>query len=109
MAHGGVGWRGVEDRLVGLAGGDGCGHGVVAFEDDALGAVLAVGGLVLAPHDRERVEDVVDVVALDAVEVEERGVKFRTQQEAPLWLPAERRAVVARVGGERLQVPGGAW
>jgi len=35
-----------------------------------------VRGLVVAPDNRERIHDVVDVVAFDAVEVKEAGVEF---------------------------------
>ena len=45
-----------------------------AAQDDALGAVLAVGGFVLALDDGEGVHDVVRVVVDDAVEVEVDGV-----------------------------------
>jgi hypothetical protein len=43
-------WR-VEARLVGLAGADGLGEGVVDFEDDALGAVVAVELLLVLAAD----------------------------------------------------------
>ena len=56
--------------------------------------------LVLPSDDRERVEDVVDVVVLDAVDVEEGGVKLGAQQEATLGVPAERWPGVSEVGGE---------
>ena len=59
-----------------------------------------MAGLVLLPDDREGVEDVGRVVAVDAVEVEEGGVELAAQQEAPGVVPAERRAVVAAVAGE---------
>ena len=68
--------------MVRLAGAGGFGEGVVDFEDDALGAVLAVLGDVLAADDGEGVEDVGGVVAVEAVEVEEGGVEFRAEQEA---------------------------
>jgi hypothetical protein len=45
-------------------------HGIVDVEDDALGAVFAVGLLVLAFDDGEGLQNVVHVVAPDAVEVE---------------------------------------
>ena len=47
-----------EAGLVGVAGADGLGHGVVDFEDDALGAVVAVLRLVLTLDDGEGVHDV---------------------------------------------------
>ena len=52
----------IQDGLVGFAGADGVGHGVVDFENDSLGAVLAVGFLVLAFDDRESLHDVIDGV-----------------------------------------------
>ena len=62
LAQGGSssGRRGAgQAGLVGDAGAGGFGHGVVDFEDDALGAVLAVPlGFILALHDGEGVHDV---------------------------------------------------
>lgn len=46
----------VEHGLVGLAGLNGLLHGVIALQDDALGAVLAVGSFVLALGDGEGVQ-----------------------------------------------------
>ena len=82
-------------------------HGVVDVEDDALRAVFAVRLLVLALDDGEGLQDVVDVVARDAVEVEVGGVEFAAQQEAARFVPAKGRAGVAAVVGEGFQVPGG--
>jgi hypothetical protein len=70
----GVTWRWVEWCLVGLACVHSTLHCVVHLQDDTLDAVLAVGLLVVAFDYRECVHNVVDVVAGDAVEVEERGV-----------------------------------
>ena len=76
----GGGW--VEQGLVGDAGAGRLGQLVVNLQDDALGSVFAVGGLVFLPHHREGVEDVVGVVAVDAVEVEEGRVELAAKQEA---------------------------
>jgi hypothetical protein len=65
--------------LIRDAGADRFGHLVVDFEDDSLGSVFAVRGLVLLPDDGERVEDVGPFVAVDALEV---GVKLEAEQEA---------------------------
>ena len=52
-------WRRIETRLVGFSGFYGRDEGVVDFQDDAFGAVVAVElGLVLALHDGEGVHDV---------------------------------------------------
>ena len=75
MRHPWISRRRVEQGLVGLTSLDGLLHGVVDLQDDALGAVLAVGSLVLALDDGEGVHDVVHVVAGDAVEVEVGGVQ----------------------------------
>ena len=49
----------IESRLIWLAGADGIGHGVVDFEDDALGAVVAVILLLVpAANDGEGVHNV---------------------------------------------------
>ncbi len=68
----GGGW--VEEGLVGLAAGDRSGHGVVDLEDGVFGAVVAVGFFVFAFDERKGIHDVVNVVTLDAVEVEVGGV-----------------------------------
>ena len=63
------------------------GHGVVDLQDDPLGAVLAVGLLVVLADDGEGVEDAVGVVVPDAVEVEEGRVQLAAKQEAAPSLP----------------------
>ena len=82
-------------------------HLVVNLQDHTFGLVLPVFRFILAANDREGVHDVVDIVAGEAIEVEEGGVQLAAQQEASLGVPAERRAVVPAVGGEGLQVPRG--
>ena len=98
--------RRIETSLVWLAGSHRLSHLVVHLQDHALGAVLAVRRLVLAPYDGERVHDVVDIVALDAVEVEERRVELGSEEKPPLRVPAERRPVVPEVTSERGEVVG---
>ncbi|MFI8419461.1 hypothetical protein [Streptomyces sp. NPDC085479] len=51
-------------------------HAVVLGEDEVLGAVGVLLGLVLALDDGEGVEDAIDVVAVDPAAVEEEGVEF---------------------------------
>src|SRR5262249_5616373 len=94
--------RGIEQGLIRSAGPDGFRHRVVDFEDDALGAVVAPLLHILALDDRERVHDVVNIVPADAVEMEEGGIKLATEEEAALRVPAEGRAVVPAISGERL-------
>ena len=89
------GWR-VEARLVGLAGFDGGGEGVVDFEDGVFGEVatglddfsggvgLLGAGLVFAADDGEGVHDVGRVLAGQAVEMEEGGVRLAPQQKPAL-------------------------
>ena len=52
-------------------------HGVIALQDEALRAVLAVRRFVLALHDRERVHDVVGILTVDPVEVEHQARQAR--------------------------------
>src|SRR4051812_6430307 len=99
--------RWVKDRLVGLAGLDRLGHCVVALKNEAPGAVLAVGGLVLALHDRKRLHHVVDVVACDDVEVEETRVQLRSQHIAAPTVPTEGSPWGAQVCPDCSKVPGG--
>lgn len=106
MGNAGIGWGWIKASLVGLAGKSGFGKGVVDFQDRGFGFVFAVVfGFVLTADNGEGVEDVSGVVAVDAVEVEEGGVEFATEQEPPRLVPAERRPVVSTVPRERLQVP----
>ena len=83
------------------------GEGVVVGEDHGFGAVGAEGGFVVAADDGEGVEDVVGVVAGEAVEVEVEGVEAGAQVAALLIVPDEGRAVVAEVAGEGGHVVGG--
>ena len=55
IGRGAGGW--VEAGLVGVAGADGVGHGVVDFEDDALGAVIAVIPFLILSADAKRGAD----------------------------------------------------
>lgn len=96
----GGGW--VEEGLVGLAAGYGCSHSVVDLEDGVFGAVVAVGFFVFAFDGGESIHDVVNVVALDAVEVEVGGVEFTAEQESAIFVPFEGWAFVAAVLGKRL-------
>ena len=57
MMLSGVCRRGIESVLVGLAGADGLGEGVVDFEDDTFGAVVAPLLIVFALHDGAGVQD----------------------------------------------------
>src|SRR5712691_11242683 len=98
--------RRIEATLIWFAGVNGALHGVIHLQDDPPGTVLAVLRFVLALDDGEGLHDVVPIVAADAVEVEVRSVEFAAQQKTPLFVPAEGRAVVAAVFGERGQVPG---
>jgi hypothetical protein len=54
-------WRRVKAGLVRLAGTLGFGEGVVDFEDGVLGAVVTVGGFVLALHDGKGIHNVASV------------------------------------------------
>jgi hypothetical protein len=96
----------MEATLVWFAGTDGALHGVIHFQDDPPGAILAVLRLVLALDDGEGLHDVVHIVTADAVEVEVSSVEFATQQKTPLFVPTEGRAVVAAVLREGGQIPG---
>ena len=49
----------------------------------------------------KRAEDVIGVVAAEAVEVEVERVEPGAQVAALLFVPDERRAVVAEIAGER--------
>lgn len=119
-------WWWIKPRLIRLAGLHGGGEGVVYFKDDALGAVVAVElGLVLALHDGEGVQDVINSVARCGeslgqgfrllnplglwaeVEVEEGGVQLAAEQEAALLVPAEWWAGEAAVLCEGFEVPSG--
>src|SRR5579864_5895318 len=106
MSDARVGRRGIEARLVRLSPLDRLCQLVVDLEDQTLRAILAVGLSVTFAHDPERVHDVVDVLALEVIEVEERGVELRAEEGAALSVPLERRAVVAMVAREWSHVRG---
>lgn len=97
MGGAGVAGRKVEAGLVGAAGADRLGHLVVDFEDDAFGVVLAEALFVFALDDRKGLHDVVSVIAQDAIEMEERGIKFASDEKAAFLVPSKRRPVVAKV------------
>ena len=97
--------RRVQPRLIGRSSLDGVGHGVIQCQDDAFSAVLAPRPLILAPHNRERLHDVVHVVALNPVQVKVRGVQLAAQQETPLLIPPKRWPRVATLARELAQVP----
>lgn len=84
------------------------GEGVVAVEDQVLGAVGAVVALaVSALDDGEGAHDVVHIVAGDAVEVEHQRVQLGSHQSPALVVPAERRAMIPEVFCEAGQIPSG--
>ena len=57
----------------------GLSHIIVDFQDDALGAVLVVGSIVLAANGWECVEEhVVGVLARNTLNVEVKASSFRT-------------------------------
>ena len=67
--------RRIEARSIGLAGALSFGEGVVDFEYDALGAVIAVVFVfVFAAHDGECIHDVRRVDPVQAVKMEEGRV-----------------------------------
>lgn len=82
--------RWVQDGLVWLPAGLGLGHGVVDCQDDSLGAVLPPALLVLAFNNGEGLQDVGGVLPIDAVKVKIQGVQFTADEEAALFVPAEK-------------------
>ena len=133
MSDGGIGGRRRQTGLVGDAGADGFSHGIIDFEDDALGAVIAVTlGFVLALHDGEGVHDVVHsgagsgeaglesrpifcrfvlgwtpvAICLGGqVEMEEGGIQLAAEQESAFFIPTEWRAWIVAILRERLEIP----
>lgn len=63
--------------------------------------------LVLAPHNREGVHDIVHVLPRNPVQDEVQRVQFGPQPEAPLVVPDERFAPVAQVTRKGREVVGG--
>ena len=78
------------------------GQGVEVGEDQVAGAVAAESRFVFAADDGKRIEHIAGVVAAEAVEVEVERVEPGAQVAALLFVPDERRAVVADARGERL-------
>src|SRR5690606_22461097 len=83
----------------------GLGHPVVDLQDEFLGAVGAVLGLVLPLHDGEGLHDVVDVITLDAVEVEEEGVQPSANYRTTPLIPSEGASQVTHVLRKSLHPP----
>ena len=67
------------------------GEVVVRLQAEPLGAVLAEGRFVLAFDDREGVEDVGEVVAVQTVEVGVDAVELGAEVRPPLLVPGEGR------------------
>ena len=84
----------------------GC-QGIHVGEDQVAGAVAAEGVFVFAADYGEGSQHVAGVVAAQAVEVEVERVEPGAQVAALLFVPDERRAVIAEVAGERRHVVGG--
>ena len=99
--------RWIETGVIRLASRDGLLHGFIDFQDNPLRAILAKLPFVLTLDDWEGIHDVIDIIACDAIEVEVGGIEFAAQQEAPLFVPAERRARVAAVSSEGFHIPSG--
>ena len=77
-----------DDLRVGVAGGEGVHPG----EAELAGAVGAMRGSLLTLDDRKGGVHVAHVVAAsDAVEVEENRIQLRAQEQAPVFVPHERR------------------
>jgi len=93
--------RFVEGGAEGLARLRGDGHAVVGLEDETAGSLLAVMLHVVAVDEGKGAEDVVDVIALDAVEVEERTIEFGPQHHPAVLIPSEGRTVSPRPRARR--------
>jgi len=96
----GVGGRRIERGAVGRAAPLGSGEDIVDIQHQPGGAVLAEALAIVLGDDRDGADDVSDLVAGEAVEVDLGDVEFAAEAEAPLLVPAERRAVVAEFAGE---------
>src|SRR6266567_1615860 len=83
-------WRRIENRLVTLASSDGLGHLVVDLQDQLLGAERAVTFNILTLDDRERPQDVVDVIPRHAVQKKEGSIEFGANREPALVIPLKR-------------------
>src|SRR6266571_748456 len=82
-------------------------HLIIDFHNHPLRPELPVLLLILALHNRERLHNIVHVIALDAIQVKISRVQLAAQQETPLFVPSEGRTIVATVFSEGFQVPGG--
>lgn len=70
----------IGERLPALAAvGDRFGHAVIGLQYEPPGAVLAEVALLVLADDKERVEDMLGLVAIEAVYVEKAGIEVGTQ------------------------------
>src|SRR5487761_142280 len=90
--------RWVEHRLVCDAGGDRLGHCDITLENQALRAVLAVLGLVLALDDWKGLHHVLDFRAGQPVKVEERSIELGPNELAADIIPVEAFGVTQTFG-----------
>ena len=79
-------------------------QGVTHLAYHLLGPVLSPRLLVVTLHNRERLHDVLHVLAPDAVEMKECCVELAAEVETAIIVPGERRTRVAAVARERLEV-----
>jgi hypothetical protein len=117
----------IQRDLIGPPAALGGEHGVVELKDALFGTVSAMGLLVLLPDDGELVEDIGHSIArlrevvlerrqllrclvlgsapatvrlARQLEVEESGVQFIADLEAPFDVPREQRSIIAAVAGQ---------
>jgi hypothetical protein len=94
----------VEAVLEGNAGALSLSHGVIDFENYALGAVRAMRFFLPALHNRESVDHVTGRFSVDIEKTQKSRIQFAPEQKGPVIVPAERFAVDTSVAREPVQV-----
>ena len=91
MGDSGIGcWR-VEASLVCGTGALCLGHGVVDFQDHALGAVFSMGGFVLAADARECLEHIENIPSRKTINVGVESIEFASKEKSTIIVPSKGR------------------
>src|SRR5260370_39042148 len=106
MRHSSISRRRVQPRLIRLPRLYRPLHLIIDLQYHTLRAVLAILFFFFALHYEEGLHNVVHILMYYTVEVEIGCIQFATQEETPLFVPAESWAVVAAVFVEGFKVPG---
>jgi hypothetical protein len=99
-----VSGRGIQPGLVRLPRAHCPLHFIIDFQDNPLGSVFSVFIFVFTLYYGEGIHNVIYIWTINAIEVEEAGIKFTADKKTALYIPAKGIASVTEVRSERLKV-----